>query len=75
MANNPNKEPSDALAGHLRAAFKDTVDEGIPDEFCKLIDDNLKQAYNKTVDEGIPDRFADLLAKLTRVAGQESRDD
>lgn len=75
MANNPNKQPSDALAGQLKAAFQDTLDEGVPDEFRRLIDRNLKQAFDKTVDEGVPDRFANLLAELSRVANQGSKDD
>ena len=53
----------------LRAAFQETVDEGVPPEFSKLIDQNLKKAFEDTVEEGVPDRFAELLAQLKTASG------
>lgn len=63
MTENGSKSEK-ALGAHLRAAYDDTVDEGVPDRFQALIDDNLKRAFDDTVNEGVPERFAVLLAQL-----------
>lgn len=69
-----NEPKNKGLIGeNLKAAFSDTIDEGVPDGFRKLIDDNLRRAYQDTVEEGVPDRFASLLAQLQRVTGEGKR--
>lgn len=62
---------TDPLARALRDAYQDTVDEGVPDGFRKLIDDNLKRAYDETVQEGVPDRFARLMERLKSASDGE----
>ena len=65
-----NRKTSTAnLGAQLKGAFQDTVDEGLPDHFRALIDQNLKKGVEETLQEGIPDRFRDLLAKLEDVSG------
>lgn len=69
MTENGSKREK-ALGAHLRAAYQDTVEDGVPDRFQALIDENLKRAFDDTVKEGVPDRFAALLAQLKDKAGQ-----
>lgn len=58
-----------ALGALLRAAFDDTVSEGVPETFQRLIDENLKKAFDDTVAEPVPDRFVRLLARLRDQSG------
>lgn len=69
-----SKKLGKELGAHMKTAYQDTFDEGVPDVFRVLIDENLKKGVSDTLDEGIPDRFVQLLAKLgdaTRPEGSQ----
>lgn len=59
-----SKKIKDELGAHLKHAYEDTLNEGVPEVFRALIDENLKRGVSDTLDEGIPERFIDLLSKL-----------
>ncbi|MFS4439299.1 NepR family anti-sigma factor [Paracoccaceae bacterium GXU_MW_L88] len=72
MGKEAKSDNTELIGDQLKAAFQDTVDEGVPDRFRKLIDRNLKHAYDETVQEGVPDRFAQLIAELKSAANKGS---
>ncbi len=69
-----SNNPDNKIGDHLKAAFQDTFDEGVPDVFRDLIDTNLKKAFEETVDEGVPDRFAILMAELEAAADKGEKE-
>jgi len=60
-----SKKTADQLGVHLKDAYQDTVEDGVPEAFQMLIDENLKKGVEETLQEGIPDRFRDLLSRLS----------
>lgn len=68
MSSGDKSEKTDPVTTALQSAYRETVDEGVPDSFRTLIDENLKRAFDETIAEGVPDRFQTLMDDLRRAA-------
>ncbi len=65
----PKKPPAD----NMNADTAEQNRSGLNREIQSKIGQQLRAMYDDVVQEGVPDRFADLLKRLDKPAGEDSK--